>query len=81
MLLKPRVICISKMDTVTQPDRDILDTLNFAHSGDYPIMQISAVSGEKLKILKNDVGSTKNHGKKNRIKKRPREDSNLRHQV
>ena len=52
MLLKPRIICISKMDTVTQPDRDILDTLNFAHSGDYPIMQISAVSGEKIEDLK-----------------------------
>ena len=52
MLLKPRIICISKMDTVTQPDRDILDTLNFEHSGDYPIMQISAVSGEKIEDLK-----------------------------
>ena len=52
MLLKPRIICISKMDTVTQPDREILDSLNFEQSGDYPIMHISAVSGEKIEDLK-----------------------------
>ena len=52
MLLKPRIICISNMDTVTQPDREILDSLNFEQSGDYPIMHISAVSGEKIEDLK-----------------------------
>ena len=53
MLEKPRIICISKVDTVTESDRPILEALDFGK--EYKTMLISAVSGENVEILKREI--------------------------
>lgn len=53
MLEKPRIICISKMDTVTEADRPILEELDFGK--EYKVLLISAVSGENIEILKREI--------------------------
>jgi len=53
MLEKPRIICISKMDTVTDADRPILEALNFGK--EYLKLLISAVSGENIEVLKREM--------------------------
>jgi GTPase involved in cell partitioning and DNA repair len=53
MLEKPRIICISKMDTVTDADRPILEELDFGK--EYKVLLISAVSGENIEILKREI--------------------------
>ena len=53
MLEKPRIICISKMDTVTEADRPILEALNFGEA--YQVMMISTVSGEQIEALKREM--------------------------
>ena len=48
MLEKPRIICISKVDTVTESDRPILEALDFGK--EYKTMLISAVSVSLIPI-------------------------------
>lgn len=53
MLEKPRIICISKMDTVTDTDRPILEALDFGKH--HLVLMISAVSGENIEVLKREM--------------------------
>jgi GTP-binding protein len=54
LLEKPRIICFSKVDTLTEEQKKDLSKIKFSKSKDkekIQVLKISAVSGENLKKL------------------------------
>ena len=50
-LKKPRIICFTKIDALTEEQKKKLDKIKFKKA-DVPVIKISSVSGENLNKLK-----------------------------
>ncbi len=58
LLLKPRIICFSKIDTLTEDEKKKLDKIKFNKGKSkekYPVLKISAVSGENISKLLDEI--------------------------
>ena len=51
LLKKPRIICFTKIDALTEAQKKTLDKIKFKKTG-LPVLRISALSGENLDMLK-----------------------------
>jgi GTP-binding protein len=51
LLKKPRIICFTKIDALTEEQKKMLDKVKFEKTN-FPVIKISAVSGENLEKLK-----------------------------
>jgi GTP-binding protein len=51
LLKKPRIICFTKIDALTEEQKKMLDKVKFKKTN-FPVIKISAVSGENLEKLK-----------------------------
>ena len=56
MLKKPRIICFTKIDAIDEKQRKDLDKVKFSNlKKDIPVIKISAVSGENIQQLLDEI--------------------------
>ncbi|MGH2574628.1 MAG: GTPase ObgE [Ignavibacteria bacterium] len=61
LLKKPRIVCFTKIDAITQQQKKNLDKIKFEKSKQKaPVLKISSVSGENLQSLVNKLGDLLN---------------------
>jgi GTP-binding protein len=65
LLEKPHIVCFTKIDAISEEQRNLLDKFNiFKSKRIHPVLKISAVSGENIQKLINEIRKTLSRLKK-----------------